>query len=93
MGDYLGATICVTEVFLLIVLTLVKKLNEGWDFFSYLISEGYDVVVGKMTLKEMLKNERRLFLFFFVVVVVGLKQCPGPVRDIKMNRNHVLSKN
>lgn len=70
MGDYLGATICVTEVVLLIVLTLIKKLNEGKDFFSYLISQAYDVGVGKMSLQEMLTNERNIALLQFVMVVL-----------------------
>lgn len=72
MGDYLGATICVTEVFLLTVLTLLTRIEDHRGLIFELVAQAFEYTNGSLTLQalidEILSDDRKIALFRFVAV-------------------------
>ncbi len=74
MGDYLGATICVTEIFLLTTLTLLPRIEHHKRFVMDVASQASSLVNGSLSrqaLMDDIKNdESKISLVRFVVVGV-----------------------
>ena len=75
MGDYLGATICVTEVYLLTIILLMGMRDEHIQVWTDLQMLLLDITAGKITSTAMLMQEFQkspeLFSFVkFVAVVI-----------------------
>ena len=72
MGDYLGATICVTEVYLLTILTLLQHEELHSEFMNELVKLGSEIMNGKLSfpeiMEQILKDDQKLSLFKFVGV-------------------------
>ncbi|KAL7516805.1 hypothetical protein ACHAWX_001783, partial [Stephanocyclus meneghinianus] len=74
MGDYLGATICVTEVYLLTIILLFNKYKEHLFLFEVIVSFFLEVTAGKTSAlkstKILLANDSVFSLFKMVAVVL-----------------------
>ena len=74
MGDYLGATICVTEVYLLTILTLLTQLENHKEFFLDLVAQFTQFQNGSLTyhalIDEIHSDDKKAALFRFAAVGV-----------------------
>lgn len=72
MGDYLGATICVTEVYLLTILVLMPHLEHHVGFLNELQVLASGIASGAMSFPELAENvfidDRKMALLRFVAV-------------------------
>jgi len=72
MGDYLGATICVTEAYLLILLVLMPRIEIHNSFVHEIASVGNAFMRGNVTFEkvitELSNDEKKITLFRFVLV-------------------------
>jgi nicotinate-nucleotide--dimethylbenzimidazole phosphoribosyltransferase len=81
MGDYLGATICVTEIFLLSILTLAPDISHISAFFEEWRILGMEIqdesLSWKRALELVIQDERKLALvrFFSVGLFTTLWCC------------------
>eukprot|EP00804_Cyclotella_cryptica_P029254 CCRYP_011679-RC/>CCRYP_011679-RC protein AED:0.03 eAED:0.03 QI:164/0.83/0.85/1/0.16/0/7/2937/696 len=56
MGDYLGATICVTEVYLLTIILLFNKLEDHLILFEEIVSVFSEVTTGDTSASGLMKS-------------------------------------
>jgi hypothetical protein len=72
MGDYLGATICVTEVFLLTALAMLRQVGRYRELVAGLALQASQVAQGSLTLQalldDVLQDNRKLSLLRFACV-------------------------
>jgi len=72
MGDYLGATICVTEIYLLFIIVLMPHIEIHKSFVYEIASVGNAFMHGNVRLEnvitELSNDEKKITLFRFVVV-------------------------
>ena len=76
MGDYLGATICVTEVFLLIVLEMLSNLQHHKEFIGEMVmllsnginSGGIGGVMDSINNEHVWNDDRKRAFFQFAIV-------------------------
>jgi nicotinate-nucleotide--dimethylbenzimidazole phosphoribosyltransferase len=72
MGDYLGATICVTEVYLLTILVLLPNLEDHSLLLVDIVAMYTDFMRGVLSLDEILddilNDDRKIALLKFIVV-------------------------
>ena len=75
MGDYLGATICVTEIYLLTVITFLNS-NDGFDFafVSEMFDDCFNFATKSLTISaltdKMINDERKTSLLRFLLVTI-----------------------
>jgi nicotinate-nucleotide--dimethylbenzimidazole phosphoribosyltransferase len=74
MGDYLGATICVTEIYLLTVLILLTQLENHKEFVLDLMTQFTLFQSGSLTYQSLIdgisKDDKKAALFRFAAVGV-----------------------
>ena len=72
MGDYLGATICVTEVYLLTMIALMPHVPGLITFMTEIVTLGSTFMGGSVDFKtivdEFLRDERKIALLKFITV-------------------------
>ena len=72
MGDYLGATICVTEVFLLSIISLLPDISHLTSFIEAWRILGMEVINGSLSVKGALdlviQDESKMAFVRFVIV-------------------------
>ena len=72
MGDYLGATICVTEIYLLTLLALMPHVESHTSFALEVASISVTFVQGNVTFQEVMtevmNDERKIALVRFLAV-------------------------
>ncbi|CAB9510508.1 Nicotinate-nucleotide--dimethylbenzimidazole phosphoribosyltransferase [Seminavis robusta] len=74
MGDYLGATICLSEVLTLsILLSVQRQQSDGWAFQSPLVLEDFSFILHATNIDSILQDKRGAALVKFLLLVLGRK--------------------